>query len=227
MENERGFEKDVFTFTRIIFRSNFALGGRFRGGWSSWVNDHPDSDLNLSWRLQLLASLKVDPDTRVVKLSAEELFDFPFIYMVKPGRMELRDAEIAPLRKYLLNGGALLTDDTWGESEWQNIVHEMQRGLPGRTWTVLPREHGVFHCVFRLDKNKLQMPPIQRGLRTGSSSRTGEETPEAFFAPCSTIRAGSWCSRRTTPTGVTAGNARARTPSISRRSPRREPTRWR
>ena len=182
-KNERGFEKDVFTFTRIIFRSNFAMrgSGGFRGGWSGWVNDYPDSDLNLSWRLQLLTSLKVDPDTRVVKLSAAELFDFPFIYMVKPGRMVLRDAEIGPLRKYLLNGGALLTDDTWGESEWENIVREMQRVLPGRTWTVLPLEHGVFHCVFRLDKDKLQIPPIQRWLRTGSSSRNGEETPEAFF----------------------------------------------
>jgi hypothetical protein len=51
--NERGFERDVFTFTRIIFKSNFRMGG-YRGGWTGWVNDYPDSDLNFSWRLQQL-----------------------------------------------------------------------------------------------------------------------------------------------------------------------------
>lgn len=183
-KNERGFEHDVFTFTRVIFHSNFRMGGGsyFRGGgWMGWVNDYPDSDLNLSWRLQQLTSMKVDPDTRVIKLTHDDLFDFPFIYMVKPGRMVLRDEEIGPLRKYLTNGGALMTDDTWGESEWQNIVHEMQRVLPGRTWSDLPKDHAIFHCVFPLEKEKLQVPPIQRWSRTGSSSRNGEETREAFF----------------------------------------------
>ena len=180
-KNERGFEKDVFTFARVIFRSNFAMRGGSRGGWTGWVNDYPDSDLNLSWRLQQLTSLKVDPDTRVVKLTGADLFDFPFIYMVKPGRMILREAEVGPLRKYLLNGGALLTDDTWGDPEWENIVREMQRVLPGRAWIDLPKDHAVFRCVFQLDKDKLQVPPIQRWLRSGTSSRFGEETREAFF----------------------------------------------
>jgi hypothetical protein len=44
--NPPGFEKDVFTFTRIIFRS--APG---RPSWLGWINDYPDADLNLSARL--------------------------------------------------------------------------------------------------------------------------------------------------------------------------------
>jgi hypothetical protein len=180
-KNERGFEKDVFTFTRVIFRSNFRMGGFMRSGWTGWVNDYPDSDLNISWRLQQLTSLKVDPDTRVVKLTHPDLFDYPFIYMVKPGRMVLREEEIGPLRKYLLNGGALMMDDTWGDAEWQNIVHEMGRVLPTRAWTDLPKDHGIFHCIFPLEKDRLQVPPIQRWSRTGSSSRNGQETAQAFF----------------------------------------------
>ena len=178
--NERGFERDVFTFTRIVFKSNFRMGG-YRGGWTGWVNDYPDSDLNLSWRLQQLTAMKVDPDTRVLKLTHPDLFDYPFIYMVKPGRMVLRDEEIGPLRKYLLNGGALMTDDTWGEDEWRNIEREMQRVLPGRGWIDLPKEHPIFRCVFQLDKEKLQVPPIQRWSRSGTSSRYGEETRQVYF----------------------------------------------
>jgi hypothetical protein len=72
-ENTRGFEPDVFTFTRVIFRSNWGMRGGFRGGWTGWVNDYPDSDLNLSWRLQMLTSLKVNPDGRVLKLTSPDL----------------------------------------------------------------------------------------------------------------------------------------------------------
>src|ERR1051326_6928510 len=72
--NPPGFEKDVFTFTRIIYKH--ASGGRgFRGGWMGWVNDYPDSDLNLSYRLQQLTSMKVDPDGRVLKPTDPALGD--------------------------------------------------------------------------------------------------------------------------------------------------------
>lgn len=61
--NLRGFEKDVFTFTRIIFWSDPArpverrgygdsYGGGGRGGFGrmGWVVDYPDADMNLSHR---------------------------------------------------------------------------------------------------------------------------------------------------------------------------------
>src|SRR5687768_5099392 len=36
--NERGFEHDVFTFARIMFRVNrYARGGFRGGGWMGWV----------------------------------------------------------------------------------------------------------------------------------------------------------------------------------------------
>src|SRR5690348_12634510 len=58
--NPPGFEKDVFTFARIIFKS--APG---RPSWLGWINDYPDADLNLSARLQQLTSIRADPDCRV------------------------------------------------------------------------------------------------------------------------------------------------------------------
>src|SRR5882757_3328616 len=50
--NTPGFEKDVFTFVRIRRdRSPYKRGG-------SWSTDTPDSDLNLSSRLQQMTSIK-------------------------------------------------------------------------------------------------------------------------------------------------------------------------
>ena len=44
--NAPGFEKDVFTFVRII-RDRDPYGSRSAG---SWITDFPDSDLNFSFR---------------------------------------------------------------------------------------------------------------------------------------------------------------------------------
>ena len=162
--NAPGFEEDVFTFTRIIFQSDpgpRSERGRFR--WLGWWVDYPDADLNLSYRLQQLTSIKTDPDARVVKLMDPDLFHNPLLYMEHAGYMRLRDDEIAALRKYLLSGGALLVNDFWGSEEWNGFAREINRVLPGRTWTELTTDHAVFNCVFDLRRpmDQLQVPTIQ------------------------------------------------------------------
>jgi hypothetical protein len=127
-----------------------------------WINDYPDSDLNLSYRLQQLTSLLADPDGRVLKLTDPELCAYPLIYMVKPGSLELRDAEVPVLRQYLLNGGTLLADDFWGTQEWENFEQQMNRVVPERHWAELEMTHPLFHCVFDFkgSMNDLQTPSI-------------------------------------------------------------------
>jgi len=105
--NAPGFEKDVFTFVRIKRDEKpYSSGG-------PWTTDTPDSDLNLSFRLQQLTSIRVDPNGRYLRLTDKELTDYPFIYMVEPGTLYLDDDEVVALRKYLLNGGFLWVDDFW------------------------------------------------------------------------------------------------------------------
>ena len=162
--NAPGFEDDVFTFARIIFQS--APGprsnrGRFR--WLGWWVDYPDADLNLSYRLQQLTSIKTDPNARVLKLTDPSLCDYPLLYMEHAGYMRLTEEEIAALRKYLLNGGALLVNDFWGSEEWDGFAAEINRVLPGRAWTELTTDHPVFNCIYDLrgPMKRLQVPTIQ------------------------------------------------------------------
>jgi hypothetical protein len=91
------------------------------------------------------------------------LFDYPWIYIVHPEGLELRDGEVPILRNYLLNGGVLMTDDCWGAPQWESFVRQMKRVLPDRSWVELPMEHPIFHCVFNLKgpKNNLQVPTMQ------------------------------------------------------------------
>ena len=170
--NEPGFEDDVFTFARIIYKFD-----RRGPGWMAWINDYPDSDLNLSYRLQQLTSTKVDPNGRELKLTNADLFNYPFIYMVKPGRMELRDEEVPILQKYLAAGGALMADDFWGDREWNSFERQIKRVLPNRQWVELPMTHEIFRFPFPLKgpKNNLQVPSIHRWEGSGRSYRNEDD----------------------------------------------------
>jgi len=161
--NRAGFEKDVFTFVRIRYNSTSSRGW----GGGGWATDLPESDLNFSWRLQQLTSLKVDPDGRILQITDPELFKYPFIYMIEPGSLEFSEEEVQTLRRYLLSGGFLMVDDFWGEREWENFYYEIKRVFPDREPIELPLEHPIFHCVYDL-KIKPQIPAIR-----GSAWRYG------------------------------------------------------
>jgi hypothetical protein len=157
-KNDEKFKHDVFTFVRVRY-SSFGRGGWGGYGGGKWATDYPDSDLNFSFRLQQLTALEVDPNGKILELTDPALFDYPWLYMIEPGNMYLEDNEVAALRKYLLNGGFLMVDDFWGESEWANFYENIKRVFPEREPIELPLEHEIFHCVYDL-KKKPQVPSI-------------------------------------------------------------------
>lgn len=154
-EVQKGFERDQFTFVRIDYTSI----RRRRTGGNGWGTDFPDAELNLSWRLQQMTSLKVNPDPVQLELSEKELFDYPFIYIVEPGSLFFHESEVIALRKYLLSGGFLMVDDFWGEEEWENFYEQIKRVFPDREPEELRLDHPIFHTVFDL-KEKPQIPSI-------------------------------------------------------------------
>jgi hypothetical protein len=175
------FRHDTFAFARLMYETSYSRWrGRSRDG--RWTIDFPQADLNLSFRLQQMTSLKVKPEPTSIPITPEALVNFPFVYMVEPGALFLNDDEARALRNYLLTGGFLMVDDFWGEEEWSNFYREFckvfpelppnlpQHTLGAETPTVsmleLPIEHPIFNCVFEL-REKPQMPHAGHYLRTG------------------------------------------------------------
>jgi hypothetical protein len=165
--NSAGFEQDVFTFVRVIRSRAPSSSG------ASWSTDTPDSDLNLSFRLQQVTSMKVDPDGRFLRLTDKDLSNYAFIYMVEPGSLYLDDQEVVALRKYLLNGGFLMLDDFWGEAEWAGMEGQLRKVFPERRFVELPLDHPLYHCVFDI-KSKGQVPAVEIGTRSQSTGVTWE-----------------------------------------------------
>lgn len=178
-EVDERYQADLFTFVRVRYDSY--------GRGDGWSTDYPDSDLNLSLRLQQLTTLKVNPNPIVLELTDDHLFDYPFLYLIEPGGLYFNDSEVIALRKYLLNGGFLMVDDFWGDSEYENMREQIARVFPDRTPQDVPLEHEIFHCVYDL-KEKPQTPSINWAVqyknvevRTWEPSRDGSDTRQVNY----------------------------------------------
>jgi len=163
--NDPPFARDVLTFVRVLYaRAPQSPEISWTASHWGWITDFPDSDLNLSFRLQQVTSMRTDPDGRVLRLTDPALFDYPWIYMVEPGRLRLLEEEVEPLRNYLNNGGVLWADDFWGQKQWDNFARAIKRVLPQREFVDLDISNKIFHCVFdiKVPLNKLQTPNIRQ-----------------------------------------------------------------
>jgi hypothetical protein len=169
------FPEDVFTFVRVMYNP---YGG---GGWGKWRTDYPDSDLNFSFRLQQLTSLKVNPNPIVLEPADPRIFDYPFLYIIEPGNgMGLTPEEAENLRRYCFNGGFIMVDDFWGEDEWYYFYLDLKKVFPDREPVDLTLEHPVFHCVYDLTEMP-QVPSIGHAL--------SGQTTERWDAPHANYRA--------------------------------------
>ena len=182
-EIDNEFKDDVFTFVRIRYDS-YGGYGRRGGGWAT---DYRDSDLNFSLRLQELTSLKVNPEPIVLRLTDSQLFDYPFIYIIEPGALIFSQAEVDALRKYCLNGGFLMVDDFWGDTQYENLRLELKRVFPDRDPAEVPLSHEIFQCVYPM-KEKPQVPAInaayatrEGGFGTWERSRDGSDTSTPHY----------------------------------------------
>ncbi len=118
----------------------------------------------------------------VVNLTDKELFDYPFVYLIEPGRLMFEEKEIEPLRQYLLRGGFMMVDDFWGEAEWQNWEMEIARVFPPEEYPIvdLPLEHPIFNIVFHLEE-KPQVPTEWFWTRSGGQTSERPDSGEVHY----------------------------------------------
>jgi hypothetical protein len=150
------FRGDVFTFVRLRYRS-------VRGG--GWRVDYPKADLNLSYRLQQLTSMRVDPQGLILDIDDPRLPEYPFLFMIDPRSLVLSDEEAKTLRRYLLGGGFLMIDDFWGNRMWDHLMGELEKVFPDRQPVSLGLDHSIFHLPYPIGM-KPQVPSEDSAYRT-------------------------------------------------------------
>jgi hypothetical protein len=164
------FRQDVFTFARLKFQAA-DRGYRFGGG-RGWDDDTPEADLNLTFRLYQVTSLKVRPGLNFIDITTKDLVNYPFVYLAAAGRVALTDEEATALRQYLLAGGFILADDFWGDDQWAHFHQQIKRVFPQLEPVELTLEDRIFHTVFDFKKQP-QIPSVGAYMRTGQSYDPG------------------------------------------------------
>lgn len=157
-------EAGEFNFVRVQFDSYY--GGR---GYGPWSIDFPDADMNFLRGVSRLTNIRVMSDPIVLRLDNEEIFDYPFLYMLEVGQgggITLSPAEQENLREYLLRGGFLLIDDFWGQREWDNFAAAFSQVFPDREIIELHADHEIFHVYYDIDGPKM-IPALYRSDEQG------------------------------------------------------------
>ena len=141
----------TWTFARVRYEAWTMPRSRFTSPEDEpWFIDAPAAEQNLSRRLKTVTAVQVN-DPVVVTLEDPSLWLYPWLYLVEPGNLRLRDTEVPILREFLLRGGTLTFDDFHGPLEWANMEREMQRVFPDRKIVDLPASHPIYSCFYQLD----------------------------------------------------------------------------
>jgi hypothetical protein len=70
-----------------------------------------------------VTTIKVE-EPAVLGLTDPELWEDPWIYLVKASNIEFTDPEVGILREFPLRGGTATCDDFHGPAEWDLIEHQ-------------------------------------------------------------------------------------------------------
>ncbi len=117
-------------------------------GGGDWYGD---ATVIKNW-LRLLRTrtdIETAEDRVILKLTDHTLYQYPMLYLVGHGNIQLTEAEVEALRDYLMNGGFLFANDDYGLDK--SFRREMQRVFPEQELQPIPSTHLIHRCFYELN----------------------------------------------------------------------------
>ena len=162
---------EEFHFVRMYYDS----GGGGRWGRGGWMTDYRSAEDHFTLGVSRLSRINIGEQARMLEVTDDAIFDYPWLYAVEVGSWYLDDTQAARLREYLLRGGFLMTDDFHGSREWEGFVESMQRVFPDRPIVEIVDTDEVLHVVYDVDE-RIQIPGVA-ALRYGVTYERDGVTP--------------------------------------------------
>jgi hypothetical protein len=161
-----------WTFVRIkygTYDNEGSQASRLQYWDEPWAIDAPAAEQNLSRRIKSVTAIDVG-DPVVLTLEDPKLWEHPWIYIVEPSNLVLKDTEVPILREFLPRGVTLTFEDFHGPFEWELTEKQLKRVFPDREIVEIAPPHPIYSCFYRIDKYP-QIP----GLGSFLSGRTWEK----------------------------------------------------
>ena len=117
---------------------------KYRGGGDWYANKTALPNLIRFCNAELRT--QINPLADIVSVGAQEIFQYPFVYMTGHGHVLFSPSEARNLRKYLISGGFLHIDDNYGLDVY--VRKEMKKVFPALEFVALPFSHPIYHQRF-------------------------------------------------------------------------------
>lgn len=107
--------------------------------------------------LNEISHIDADKQFTPVKLSTEELFNYPFAIMTGEGTFSLFEEERTNLKSYLERGGFLLASAGCSSPEWdRSFRREFKLLFPDKELTKIQMDHPLFQMVYEVKRINLK-----------------------------------------------------------------------
>jgi len=126
-----------------------------------WAVDYPKADQQFLIALQRLTIIDAYNSDNALTLDDPDLRNYPFLYVLEVGALNMDEGDALALRNYLLSGGFLVIDDFWGSWAWENFEQQMNLALPEYDIVEVPEDHPVFHAFYDIDQI-VQVPNVHQ-----------------------------------------------------------------
>ena len=136
LESSAENEKDPSAFT--LARLKYEGGGDWYWGSSALPN--------MLEFLKENTNITVDEKEVRVSIMDKELFNYPFLFLTGHGNTKFSDEEVERLKNYLIHGGFLFANDSYGLDK--AFRREMKKVFPDKELVELPFSHGIYHCYY-------------------------------------------------------------------------------
>tara|TARA_B100001250_G_scaffold406768_1_gene426377 strand:+ start:404 stop:1045 length:642 start_codon:yes stop_codon:yes gene_type:complete len=137
----------TITFYQLSAQS-FSIARIHYNGGGDWYSN-PSSLPNLLKFVDKNTPISVYQDEFRIKLTDENLNQYPFMYLNGHGNIKLSDNEVIALRSILTNGGFLHADDNYGMDK--SFRREMKRVFPNKNFVNLPNDHLIFNSFYKIE----------------------------------------------------------------------------
>ena len=121
---------------------------QYDGGGDWYAN--PSSLPNLLTAIRERTTLGAERTEGKVRLTDDQLWDYPYLHLTGHGTIRFSDAEAERLREYIRRGGFLHADDNYGLDE--SLRRELARVFPDRPLVEVPLSHPIYHLVYDFPK---------------------------------------------------------------------------
>ena len=145
-----------FYFARLAYPDGY--GGGIEGD-RPWHIDSPAAERHFLQGLARLSNINARSKEVYVRSDSEDIFDYPWIYVVEPGYWELADKDVENIREYLLRGGFMMFDDFHGTLEWTLFLRGMAKIFPERPIVELSKQDEVFQVLYDVEPGE-QIPGL-------------------------------------------------------------------